>query len=233
MNIEDNIIDAINGGGVQKPAIILNGRYLMVGGRRVYVEVVGSSRDDSSHLRYFVRQYNSSSKRSDEQVLAGQTVRIKEELSNNQLFGVFINSKQDLQYMRASVNAEYDVLILESQLYQIGEKLQESKNVGELSVGTLKMSAMEALAIKRVFQEKSLVNYRDVVYGTSTNRFAKHLVARNKLYGLRPNAFVPVFIDVEWLYNPLKNHDLGVEATKMHKMAVGRWYRPASRHRSR
>ena len=219
-NTADSIMETINNSGVQQPAIILNGQYLTIAGRRVYAKVVKLAPSGALSLQFIVKQYNQSSKKSDEMRVEDQVSRISNEISSNSLFGVRVSDHQAPSTATFKVNAEYGILIIESQLYQIGKKLQDATTGATVSTDNLTLSSNEASAIKRVFFEMALTNYKNVVYYAGTNKFAKHLTARNKLWGVRPTAFVPVFIDVSWLYNPFKNSALGIEDTMMYKMAV-------------
>lgn len=219
MNIEEIICDKVESSGVHKPTILLNGRYLMWQGKQVHIDT-GYTADGRSHIKYFVRQYNNETNRSEEIVLSSQTFVITRAIGGDFLFDLRLSVAQDMKNAKIEVNAEYSVVIIESSYYQIGQRLQNAEANATVSVGGITISAEEANVLRRVFFENALVNYRDVVYSTTSNKFAKHLIVHNKFYGIRPNAFVPVFIDLDWLYNPLKNTELAIEQTRMYKIAL-------------
>lgn len=221
MNIEKIICDKIVSSGVHKPAILLNGRYMMYNGKQVHLDA-GYADVDRMVFRYFVRQYNGNLDRSEEVELSSQTYLITRELGGDSLFGVRMPFVQKKGNARIDINAEYGVLIIESSYYQVGQQLQSEQSNVSVTLGEDTLGVEASNALRKVFFENALVNYRDVVYSTTTNKFAKHLIVRNKFYGIRPNAFVPVFINLDWLYNPLQNKELAVEQTRMHKLAVSK-----------
>lgn len=219
MNIEKIICDKVVSSGVHKPAILLNGRYMMYNGKQVHLDA--SYADvDRPVLRYFVRQYNGDLDRSEEVDLSSQTYLITREIGGDSLFGVSMPIVQKKENAKIDINAEYGVLIVESSYYRVGQQLQNAATNASVKLGEDTLTVDTANVLRKVFFENALVNYRDVVYSTTTNKFAKHLIARNKFYGIRPTAFVPVFINLDWLYNPLLNKELAVEQTQMYKLAV-------------
>ena len=219
MGVESQIISIMQDGGVKRAAILLNGRYLMYSGKRIYTELI--TKDDRSWLKWFVRQYDTGGKDSNNNnYIPSRIVDISKELESNSLFGVSVASKQELTFASIELDAEYGVIIIKSQLYQIGQQLQNAVGKVVVDSGNVKLSHEEAVMIKQVFFENSLINYRDVVYPQGGNRFAKHLLARDKYYSIRPVSFVPVFINVDWLFNPFTRDDLRIQDTKMWKMAV-------------
>lgn len=118
--------------------------------------------------------------------------------------------------------AEYGFISIESELYQYVKSISEHTNKVTFSIGNEELTSAQITALNRAFLDQSLVNYRDVVYSNKSSRFVKTLLRKNKFYNVRPETFVPVFINVDGVYNPLNNPSLAIKSTKMYKMAVER-----------
>lgn len=219
MQLVDRIVSAIEDSGISTPAIMLNGKYLMYQGKRVYAEYLPKARE----LRYFVRQYdkNAGGRKTNVEVLdSNMTGWISSELLSESLFGLRIGRGQSIERCKIEMNVEHEFLIIESELYQDAKELNERDGRFSFSLGDMIVDADLANLLKKAFLDTSFVNYRDVVYANGTNRFVKQLTRKNKFYGIRPMSFVPVFIDVKGLYNPLNNKSLAVSKTAMYQMAV-------------
>lgn len=202
--------------------IMLNGSFMKDHGRRITVSC--EKENNINVLKFTTRTYftdNNGIKQSTiTKVRYSVLDIIKKELKGSKLFGIEIGSIQQLQYAKLTVVAEYGFVCIESELYQYVRKISETTNRVSFSIGGKQLAQEQVSALSRVFLEQSLINYRDVIYSGNTNRFVRTLLRRNKFYNMRPETFVPVFINVEGIYNPLNNPVLAVKDTKMYKLAV-------------
>lgn len=213
--VKESIMNGMLNNGLNTVSIMLNGRYLDYTGKRLYVELC--MKGDQVWLRWFITRHDGEA---DKAYVPSKYTEISDAISGNSLFGVSIIHKQDPHEAVIRVKPEYGVIVIQSQLYRIAEALQDKGVNVTAVVGGGELAHDELVALRSVFFEESLINYKNVVYPNGANRFARRLLNRGKFYAVKPESFVPVFIEVDWLYNPLKRADLGIKNTKMYRMAV-------------
>lgn len=221
-NLIKRIISAIEGSGLKSVSVLMNGETLKNSGKMIYASV--NVNGDKRSLMLFRRGYDnptsSTNKAQFEYLSNAQILAILERMQSNELFGFKVGEKQFLDNCSVSVDAENVTLVMKSELYQIAEQL--SGNIGRVSFKYHNevVSANDAEQLKQLFLNSSLLNYRELVYAKGANQFVRRLMRKNKFYGIRPESFVPVFIEVNGIYNPLTNPILDVKSTAMYKLAV-------------
>lgn len=222
-NFLDRIAQAVLNSGSESVNIMLNGVFLKTNGNRIFVTCLKDS-NDRRYLQFTINQYikkPDGTKQRKTVVLPPRWSRyLLDEVTQQSLFGVRINCMQKAELAKITPVAEYGFISIESELYQYVKSISEHTNKVTFSIGNEELTSAQITVLNRAFLDQSLVNYRDVVYSNKSSRFVKTLLRKNKFYNVRPETFVPVFINVDGVYNPLNNPSLAIKSTKMYKMAV-------------
>lgn len=220
--LKEKMISAIDSSGLNSVAIMLNGKYLKTSGKRVYVSV--ASKEYGKSLVYYTKQYTKngvgSIKQELQRLATNWTGWIRGELESSSLFGCETGIKQILERSQITVNADHEFLNIQSEMYQYAVKLSETNGRTSISIDGQVLTAETVSQLRKVFLNESLLNYREMVYARGANRFVRRLIHKNKFYGIRPESFVPVFIRVKGVYNPLDNPALAVDKTAMYQKAI-------------
>lgn len=217
----DKLVSVIGGSGISTVAIMLNGHFLKYNGRRIYL--MCKPTESTERLCYFTRQYseeaNGEKKTNVEELSYVWTNNIYNELTSSSLFGVDVGVEQKLENTKITINAEHEFVCIESELYQAAVKASDLSGRVSIAINGVEILPDTVSILLRVFLNQSLLNYREVVYGNGADGFIRRLIRRNRFYGIRPESFVPVFVEVEGVYNPLNNLKLQAKNTAMFKVA--------------
>lgn len=217
MNINDELLACIENNGLKNPSLIVNGKQLMHSGRRVYLEV---DKRAKNCVNFFTRIYDKQQKTSTMEYLNNQINYIRYQMRSDMLFDVLFPIKSQWLAPTISVDAVNNIIFVNSALYEAGQALQQKdSSVKTFFLGDDFVGEEQTTLLRKLFLQKSLENYADIIYTTSVNRFVKSLVRSNKFYGIVPYSFVPVFIQFNGLTDPLTSKELGITDTLMYRTA--------------
>lgn len=218
MEIVGAIVSGLMNNGLRRASLIVNGQQMVHSGRRVYVEVDNRNKQN---VNFFTRVYNKQQQTTEVEYLDSQLSVLKSQLHNYILFNVRFDVGKVSVMPEVRIDADNEIVFINSALYCIGRALNEATGTPKTVVfGDGYLDESQTSAIKKLFLRNALESYGEIIYSTNVNRFVKSLVRSNKLYGITPYSFVPVFIKFDGLFDPLSCKDLGVEDTFMYNTAV-------------
>lgn len=211
--LDDIIVKELKNNGMFKATLIVDGQYCMAGGRRVYVKLLN---DDS--LKFFTRTSTSDKSSIEEDELIGFSNKLLQSVTGNIFCGVEFSLYTTLNDVTFKVVSGSSTIILESGWYTIGKMLQDSNK--SISIRGTALPEGEASIIRKLFINKARKDYLDIAYGSAISPAIRRLLKKNKIYNMKPTAFVPIFIDVSYLYNPFKVEGTPYEQTAIYKYGV-------------
>lgn len=210
-NLGNVIARELKNKGMYKATLIVDGQYCMAGGKRVYVKLTN---DDN--LIFFTRKTDDSG--SEEDWLTGYLNKLALQITGNTFCGVEFSLNTQLDDVKCTTIPGSNTMIIESGWYIIGKELQRP-NVNVTLRGA-SLPEGEANVLRKLFLDKARKDYLNIAYSTAVAPSIRRLIKRNKVYNMKPTAFVPIFIDVEYLYNPFKVEGSVLEQTAIYKYGV-------------
>lgn len=232
MSINQQIIKELDMYDKQKLYVVINGEYWehhysvnnngYVSSRTasVYAKVTQHKQYDEATEKYVsIRIVNFCYVTSDRsEVIINNGFDELDKRLNKQIFGnldlprsgrVFINAQPDL-----------GIIFINSDLYDLASRCATLPDDQVMVVNGNALSRDVQKKLQYEFDKYQFGIYRDLVYGASGHsRFVKKFFTRDNIYKVQ-SAFVPVFIDINFLYNPLLSDKYKIKDTKMYKMAV-------------
>lgn len=222
-NFLGRLAQAILDSGSGSVNVMINGVFLKTNGNRISLACL-KDETDRRYLQFTINQYEKKpdgTKQRKTLVLPNSwTGYVLSQVTGNSLFGFKIKGHQKAELAKILPVPEYGFISIESELYQYIKTISESTDRVTFSIADEELDATQVAVLKKLFLEQALVSYRDVVYSNKSSKFVKTLLKKNKFYNIRPETFVPVFISVDGVYDPLSSPALAVKETKMYKMAV-------------
>lgn len=226
--LESVIIDELRSNNMKSCSIIINSEYLMFREKVVRCEINRSS--GSQSLRFYVLK-DVRDEHGETQVLPTGAVDLVNRLNSTELYGMTLPVVINRDAFRVRMVPALKAVVLESQLYtQILniankeiEELRKGKQFNYESIvipSTREITAIQFGEFMHNFWEKSRKVYKNLIYQSSKeadSKFVQQLYSRNKFYKIM-YAFVPVFIDCNIFFNPLKHPDF--INTRMYDIAV-------------
>lgn len=220
--LKSRLIEVIERSGVATPAIMLNGSYLKDRGRRVYVRCT-RLHDGNEHLNFFTRIYGETEtglkKTMEEDVAFNFISIIRTQLEADTLYGVSTGVPQILENSKIEMNAEHKFICIESEMYRYAKQLSEKTGNISFTMGGVLVDSQTVSVLRKAFLQQSLLDYRNVLYSDGANRFTKRVSRKNRFYSIKPESFVPVFVNVKGIHNPFYDTQLSIKTTAMYKMA--------------
>lgn len=218
-NLKQDLIKVIVESGIKKPSILLNGEFLGYQGKRVYLEIT----NDGSNLKYIVMQTEGNlpgeKQIKDKEINSNYTRSIQRQLTSPVFCGFNLGRPQDINEARITMNTDYEFICIESELYIASVALSEIDDRCSFKVGGTLLNVEQTTLLRQLFLKRALVNYRNLIYNNGASKFLHRLTRSNKFYRIRPESFVPIFVDVKGIFNPLKDKQLGIENTLMYRKA--------------
>lgn len=211
--IDDIIIKELKNHGMFKANLIVDGQYSKVAGKRVYVRLT-----DANQLIFFIRKSDSEKSSSDEVRLTGYHNKLAEAVTGNIFCDTELTLYTTLNEVSCTAISSSSTIVIESGWYKIGKMLQDQNQT--ISIGGINLPTTEAEYVRKAFLKKARKDYLDIAYGNSIIAAIRRLSKSNKLYTLKPTAFVPIFIDISYLYNPFKVEDSPLKNTAIYKYGV-------------
>lgn len=216
--IYDHIV--LNGAG--ELAIILDGRYVTLSGRLVYIKAQSDENDVKSLYCYYKTKADDG-KWINQDVSGLICQKIYLSLCSSTFYDFSVSGASipcSFSYINSNVSLGF--LILESPLYALGKKLMDYTDLNiTTSLGFIELSTQDLRNLKETFRRVSYSCYLDTVYNKVQNRVIQKIYKRNSFYNIQ-KTFVPVFVSVTGLYNPLfddKQSDI-YQKTSLYQLAV-------------
>lgn len=223
-SLEETVISKLVSNNLKACYIVINSQYLMHNGKKVLCEV---TKHETTELSFFVRNGKSEGQYESRTFLSNEYEVLKERVFSDTLFGQRLPIVVSPDTYSVKVVPSLSLIVIESQLYQvardIAEKQIEKQQKGEtFNFNTISLSSVSdisALEYGRFmdnFWRASRITYRDLIYGNSS-WFVRRAYRLHDFYKLL-DAFIPVFIDCNLFFNPMK--DIAAVNTDMYRTAV-------------
>lgn len=121
------------------------------------------------------------------------------------------------------VNSQWGVAHIYSNLYHVADTIARRSTVVDTSSFALNNCTLERVEVNRLinqFTDYQYCVYRDLVYTRTSggSRFINKFLHNQKLYSVL-RAYVPVFVDISFLYNPMLHGNSRIEESRLYKMA--------------
>lgn len=198
-------------------AIIVDGKFVQVKGKLVYVKLQTNKTTRNTELFFFCKSTNVEATN---EALPTMENTIVSMLTTNAIGDVKIPEHSDPDKCKLKISGTLGLLVLESELYnsvrQVVEKAESGFTI-RFSGRTLDLPTISALMME--FRNKAFINYQNTVYSYSHNRFINRLMRANKFYGIQ-TAFVPVFVRCSLLYDPFCKYKDSLDKIPLYKAAV-------------
>lgn len=206
--------------GVSTLSVLVNGSYLMYEGKRVFVQNQVTGNSNSTFVTFFTRAKVGSVNQST--AIAGDTMEttIRRLLFSDSLYGLKSGLQPDDSDCTVKVDAELQLLLLESGLYSAAKLLVTSgqKN-SQVFVGGQITSLELSKTLGEIFEEEAFNVYRNLVYVSGANRFLRKLLSVKKFYTIQ-HTYVPVFVKYTGVYDPFEGKQDLLKSTVMYQTAV-------------
>lgn len=227
-NLEEKIINVINATSFKEVAIILDNNYYYHHGKMVYaaVKVLKSGKQ----ILFFYTKNSKSNLEGNEDVVEIIPNAIKhidnficrtDILETN--VEVIVPPKAESNYLNYSdirVDTGFGLLFIKSILFYSLEKLLKSDDKSAtFRFGERIIPKEELEQLLKLFKREAFLGYKNIVYNQTSTRFLTKFYKYNKFYSIQ-RAFIPVFVDYKYLYNPLLASDLKVNQTNLFQEAL-------------
>ena len=212
MMLHDIICDKMSALGCEELSLVLDARFVQRYGKRVYVKLV-TNRDGEHTVSYCIKSPSGVTN-----IDMGK--ELQETVEASSLYGISVEGSCSVRSSNVNVCTSLQLLLVESCLYQTIKQVacSSTQNV-RLQLGGVMNAAETTRSLLLAFKNNAFLNYGDLIYGTSSNRFLNKLLKVKKFYSIQ-KTFVPVFVDYKPLYNPFSDKNLHIEDTRLYKTAV-------------
>ena len=209
-NINDNV----------ELCLVLNSSYVVEEHKTVYAAMSYMPKIKSKGLIFFVKDKENGQKIITAKILTYLT----KELNSTTFEG--INLPDHLSFALTAnmvrVDTDLNLLILETPIYSLGrDTMQYSDTAHIVRFGNLQLEPQLVNQIREKFKEVSYDKYYQLIYSALQRRFIPRLYRVNAFYKIL-NAFVPVFIQYDKIYDPLlgDKNDIIFKNSGLYKVAV-------------
>lgn len=192
--LRQKMLEVITSSGLDRLTIIYNGKSKTEAGKKIYVEV------DGNWLK-FMHAKNLNGKKDYEEI-PGYYNSLEKLMFSTTFAGMNFDFTPMIEDMRIECDSTSGELILESALWSIARNaVEHGGNVTVQRNGVVMINSLEMQQLKQAFMEEALRAYATQVYDKTSNvqRTIKRL---NPTYFVKPDSFVPVFVDVDRYFNP-------------------------------
>lgn len=219
--LEKAICEHIILNGANELAIILDGKYVTHSGKLVYIKVQG---DQGKYLYCYYKMKDDNGKWQPVDISDNICRKIYLTLTSATFYNFNIKDADAVpcSYSYINSNVSLGFLILESPLYALGKKLMGYTEINmTTSLGNIMLSMQDLKDLKETFRRISYDCYLETIYNKVQNRIIQKIYKRNPFYNIQ-KTFVPVFISVAGLYNPLFDdvQSENYKRTELYKLAT-------------
>lgn len=216
MSFYEHIYNSLKNSSIKEASILVDGRSFTVNGKIVYVEMT----KDWKGVKFFYRTtLKSLSDHMLEKTEVTEAINIlRQQMLITTLFGIKVGGSASPDKCIIKVDPNMGFLILESQLYASVKRIANTQEQLIFAMGETQVPITTCNQLKEAFKRDAYKTYGDLVYRKGSNKFTNKLHRKKEFYNIQ-RAFIPVFIDYENVFNPLKNNPI-VESTQLYQTAI-------------
>lgn len=220
ISILEKISRSMLASGVNTLTIIVDGKYFMHEGKRVFVENKTTGNHDDTFVSFFTRAKVGSVNQNTVLPYGIVASSLRRILFSNNLYGIKSDLFPNEKDCSIQIDADMGLLLLESGLYAAAKLLAYSgQQDAQVYVGEELASTALSRSLRSVFEGEAFNVYRDLVYATGANRFLRKLLNAKKFYNIQ-RVYVPVFVKYSGVFDPFEGKESLLESTVMWKTAV-------------
>lgn len=195
----------------QSYALVIDSAYFLISGKLVYVKK--THKPENGIL--FYQEKSKGGVVLDLKYVLGE---IKNRLLCTELYEVCTDASADLNSCTFRLDTTMRLIILESHLYSTVRKVVESNTNYNFFFGGQELSSKVSRDLINAFKENSLKVYQDLIFSKISNRFVQRLYKVRRFFAIQ-HGFIPVFINYEYIYNPIEATDSIIKNLSIYKNA--------------
>lgn len=209
------IVDKFKQQGSKELVVIVNDSFSNHSGKFVYCEL--KKTETTSTVTFFTKGQNHTRETITESFLK----TLLNHCYSTKMFEVSVDAEFTPEDAYVAVDSSSQILFIENGIYHIAKTAVQTDITGkavQLASGDTITNA-NLIGLRECFKQHSYKIYTNFVFNKASNKLLNKLSKSNNFYSIQ-KAFVPVFIEYKYLYNPLLDKTNIIQQSDIYKMAI-------------